>query len=102
MHAIYSAMEQGLDARPSPPVALVWDRFGNALRRADALRLDLAEVVDADPSMAPEAALSPATAAYVSAIQEAARSDSVDAEGGARMLGHLYCRYFADLVKSTA
>lgn len=92
MHAIYSAMELGLDSRPSPASALVWDRFRDDLRRADALRHDLNEVLGQETEWP---SVSACTLPYVAAIEEAARLDS-ETEG-ARLLGHFYCRYFADL-----
>ena len=91
MHAVYEAMETGLDASPSPAVGAVWNRFGDDLRRADLLKADLVEVCG-DDALPP---ISPATRAYVDAIGAAAASDA-DVHG-ARLLGHLYCRYFADL-----
>ena len=51
---------------------------------------DLAEV-GAWPAASP----SPQTSLYVQAIHDAAAADN--ATGGARILGHVYCRYFADL-----
>ena len=93
MHAVYSAMERGLDAQPSPAVDAVWGKFGDALRRTPSLQTDLDEACEL--AALPPPALSPATRAYVAAIDEAARSDT--ANGGARLIGHLYCRYFADL-----
>jgi len=92
MHAVYSAMETGLDSRPSPAIATVWDKFGDDLRRSEALRLDLIEVIGEENSW-PEC--SPATLQYISAIESAMKADS-ETQGG-RLLGHLYCRYFADL-----
>ena len=61
---------------------------GDHLRRASALSEDLAEVGGTPHT-------SPATRAYVAAIDAAAAEDN--ASGGARLLGHVYCRYFADL-----
>ncbi|CAE8601079.1 unnamed protein product [Polarella glacialis] len=96
MHAVYSAMEAELDAtcaKSSPAVHSLWARHGNTLRRAPALRLDLADVVeDLDGAVS---TISPATKHYVQGIHEAGVDDR--ASGGARMFGHVYCRYFADL-----
>jgi len=92
MHAVYSAMEAELDSRPSPASALVWDRFGDDLRRAEALRHDLVEVLGQEAEWP---CVSACTLQYVAAIEKAARLDS-ETQGG-RLLGHLYCRYFADL-----
>lgn len=88
MHVIYSTMEARLDASSSPPNRLVWDRHGDHLRRASALAADLSEVGGKTHS-------SPATRAYVAAIEAAAKAD--EEGGGGRLLGHVYCRYFADL-----
>lgn len=101
-----SEMEARLDASQSPPVRRLWDGLGPPLRRAEALRLDLQDVVPEPDSASshvaaladaarPRGARSPATLAYVAAIAAAARAD--DSDGGGRLLGHLYCRYFADL-----
>lgn len=90
MHAVYSGMEEALDTSTSPPVRLVWDRFGDYLRRSPSLALDLMEV-----GAAVQTPCSTATKVYLDAIRSAAADD--DATGGGRLLGHLYCRYFADL-----
>lgn len=98
MHSVYATMEEELDqaaaaAAPAcPATRSVWQRHGGVLRRAGALEADLADVV-ADLGRAPPA--SPATARYVEGIRRAGQQDR--ATGGARLLGHLYCRYFADL-----
>lgn len=87
MHGLYAAMETQFDgALAGSPTDLVWSRHGDVLRRAVRLAADLRDVGDAG--------LSPATRGYVDAIVAAGRAD---ADGGGRMLGHLYCRYFADL-----
>lgn len=95
MRAVYAAMEEELDkstaALAGPPaVRAVWARHGPTLRRAPALEADLADLATtggADPS--------PATERYVAGIRAAGAKDRE--AGGARLLGHLYCRYFADL-----
>jgi hypothetical protein len=123
MLAVYSRMEWHLDAASSlssattsthahnqhhHPVALVWDTFSPTLRRAPSL---LADLEDVGVTLSPDEALSlssgrsgggdcnrgvsPATVAYLSAL-DAAAADDADT-GGARLLGHVYCRYFADL-----
>eukprot|EP00931_Biecheleriopsis_adriatica_P047970 TRINITY_DN2769_c0_g1_i2.p1 TRINITY_DN2769_c0_g1~~TRINITY_DN2769_c0_g1_i2.p1 ORF type:complete len:299 (+),score=51.57 TRINITY_DN2769_c0_g1_i2:67-897(+) len=95
MHAVYAAMEEELDAAgtASPAVQGVWARHGSVLRRAPALKSDLADVVeDVDAAIA---AVSPATKQYVQGVRDAGTHDR--SCGGARLLGHLYCRYFADL-----
>eukprot|EP00928_Gymnodinium_smaydae_P011753 TRINITY_DN14306_c1_g2_i1.p1 TRINITY_DN14306_c1_g2~~TRINITY_DN14306_c1_g2_i1.p1 ORF type:complete len:288 (-),score=57.94 TRINITY_DN14306_c1_g2_i1:143-961(-) len=96
MHAVYSALEHELDitADQSPAIAQVWTRHGAVLRRAPALLADLGDVSSVSTERA-AAAASPPTAQYVAGVREAAASDR--ALGGARLLGHLYCRYFADL-----
>ena len=94
-----------MDKSPSPAVACVWDKYGDSLRRSDALRTDLNEAIAKMAKMPPAVdgvavesltELSPATMAYVDAINKAAEADATE-DGGARLLGHLYCRYFADL-----
>lgn len=91
MHAVYEKMELALDASTSAPNRLVWARHGLTLRRAPALAADLAEVGASLPILQ----ITPATQAYLDAIDAAAADD--EARGGGRLLGHLYCRYFADL-----
>mmetsp|Transcript_7816 Transcript_7816/g.22244 ORF Transcript_7816/g.22244 Transcript_7816/m.22244 type:complete len:275 (-) Transcript_7816:129-953(-) len=98
MLAVYRTMEQELDetAAVSELVRTVWGRHGGVLRRAAALEADLADV--ADPAASAEA--SPATARYVEGLRAAGLSDRMAvaaAAPGAKLLGHLYCRYFADL-----
>jgi heme oxygenase len=95
MHAVYATMEQELDstARTNDTVALLWDKHGPMLRREAHLRADLADV-DVTPEL--DAAISSAaTAAYVERIRMAGAADRDG--GSARLLGHVYCRYFADL-----
>ena len=89
MRAIYGAMETGMDGSPSIAVKSVWSTFSGDLRRAPSLDADLKEA-HALLATAADDHVSPATAAYVAAINEAARSDSET--NGARLLGHLYCR----------
>jgi len=95
MHKVYSAMEEELDkasATVAPAVHRVWGEYGSTLRRAAALEEDL---VDVSESLKRSAKLSPATDDYVAGIRRAGEQDRM--QGGARLLGHLYCRYFADL-----
>ena len=92
MHAVYSAMEGRLDASKSAPTQRLWSRFGPQLRRTEALAADLDEAIGAESA---SLAVTPATASYVAAISSAADDD--DANDGARLVGHMYCRYFADL-----
>jgi|EP00908_Phaeocystis_cordata_P025821 heme oxygenase len=89
MRHIYGTMEKSLDGCSSPAIVPVWKQFGDDLRREPSLTLDLADVTaEAIPA-------TPATQAYCAAIEAAAAAD--DADGGGRLIGHLYCRYFADL-----
>ena len=100
----YSELERRLDdaARgPNPtPTGLVWRAFSEDLRRAPALERDLALLLDTTPSAHP---VSPATAAYMSAIASAAEREasscSAESGGGAMpaLLAHFYTRYLADL-----
>ena len=89
MVQVYGTMERSLDASSSPATQPLWKRFGDALRREPSLVLDLADVATT------EHPVTPATLAYCAAIEAAAAAD--DADGGGRMIGHVYCRYFADL-----
>jgi len=97
MRHVYGAMEASLDASTSPAIVPLWSAHGEVLRRAPALSLDLADVAlplegqSLDELYPP----TPATRRYMDAISEAARKD--EADGGARLIGHVYCRYFADL-----
>jgi hypothetical protein len=89
---VYSTMEVEFDrATPTaaPLVHELWSKHGSCLRRAPSLALDLEDVGG------PATGASPATDRYVEAIRVAGADDRE--RGGARMLGHLYCRYFADL-----
>mmetsp|Transcript_55501 Transcript_55501/g.111316 ORF Transcript_55501/g.111316 Transcript_55501/m.111316 type:complete len:322 (-) Transcript_55501:139-1104(-) len=113
MLAVYSRMERHLDLASSsapssqhPPVALVWNAFSSTLRRAPSLHADLIDVgvvlssdelsaLSGGSSVGDCSGVSPATVAYLSALDAAAADDANT--GGARLLGHLYCRYFADL-----
>mmetsp|Transcript_108320 Transcript_108320/g.169383 ORF Transcript_108320/g.169383 Transcript_108320/m.169383 type:complete len:277 (-) Transcript_108320:151-981(-) len=95
MHAVYSTMEDELDkttAEDAPAVHRVWAEHGSTLRRAASLEKDLADVAD---ELRRSAKPSPATDDYVAGIRRAGEHDRL--QGGARLLGHLYCRYFADL-----
>ena len=91
MLRVYAAMEAELDGSKQGPVSDLWAKHGDALRRSEALASDLEDVrslgvaVDLGRD-------SPGTDAYVAAIRAAGKS-----HGGAGLLGHLYCRYLADL-----
>ena len=87
LYHVYKAMEDNLDAQPQETgISRVW-QGAPELRRAEALGKDLA-YLGLDPTLS---ALSPATQEYVDSIHNAAKEDS------ALLLGHFYCRYFADL-----
>jgi len=95
MHAIYSAMEDELDrvtCKSSLAVHMMWSEHGDILRRSSSLKLDLEDVAEELPRSARK---SPATEEYVAGIKRAGEADR--STGGARLLGHVYCRYFADL-----
>jgi heme oxygenase len=99
MYAVYLTMEEELDATAavSRPVATVWNPHGPVLRRSERLYKDWLDVSSSVPPEDPtkESSWSPATLAYVRGIREAGQHDRE--HSGARLLGHLYCRYFADL-----
>jgi heme oxygenase len=100
MYAIYRTMEEELDASAavSKPVATVWNPYGFVLRRSERLHKDWLDVSSSSVSpqdLTKESLWSPATRAYVRSIREAGQYDRENS--GARLLGHLYCRYFADL-----
>jgi len=109
MHAVHGAMEEELDATCDDPsvstdvIRCVWQNHGKRLRRKDRLEQDLQELqhllTDDSPNetMSEVAAqVSPKTIDYVQRIRQ---SGSIDRENGSGLLlGHLYCRYFADLL----
>ena len=88
MHHVHAAIEGACDASSSPAVRTFWDRYGE-LRRAPALATDLKEV-----GAWPPAPPSGETMCYVRVIEEAARAD--EADGGGRLLGHVYARHLLD------
>ena len=106
MAKVYGAMEEELDRTVdtmgdrASASGYVWKIHGDVLRRAARLEADLADVevsadADAVVPLVPTLVTSPATAAYVTQIE---RAGVLDREtGGGRLVGHLYCRYFADL-----
>lgn len=101
MYAVYRTMEEELDASAavSKPVATVWDPYGSVLRRSERLHADWLDVHVSSSSVSPsdltnESIWSPATTAYVRSIRKAGQYDRE--HSGGRLLGHLYCRYFAD------
>jgi len=90
MRHVYGTMERSLDSSSSPVIMPLWQEFGDSLRREEALTLDLIDVSTPDAH-----AITVATHDYCAAIETAAARDNAD--GGGRLIGHLYCRYFADL-----
>jgi len=88
MHAVYSEMEAQLDRSAGPVMNRVWQHHGDILRRSQALAADLQDV-GIDPCTA---VLTSGTKRYVQAIRDCGETHT-----GAGLLGHLYCRYFADL-----
>ena len=107
MHAVYLTMERSLDECRSPAVQHLWKPHAFSLRRADALKGDLDEIGEfpcvpgsggMDDGLYFDSGvgeMSDATQHYLEVIHAAACDD--EATGGARLLGHVYCRYFADL-----
>mmetsp|Transcript_9061 Transcript_9061/g.16318 ORF Transcript_9061/g.16318 Transcript_9061/m.16318 type:complete len:273 (-) Transcript_9061:45-863(-) len=94
MHAIYNAMEVQFDLTSTQncnAVHSVWSTYSDVLRRSTLIQQDLLGL-----EVNPESYLkSAATTQYIDSIQTAGNLDRTD--GGGRMLGHLYTRYFADL-----
>eukprot|EP00466_Bigelowiella_natans_P002875 jgi/Bigna1/130533/aug1.11_g5241 len=111
MYMVYSTMEEQFDmtSGSSSCCATVWGKYGKILRRAPKLKADLMDVLeDRNCENTKDGEIkshiyandnilnvSPATRSYVEGIREAGESDR--RRGGGRLLGHLYCRYFADL-----
>lgn len=100
LHAVYSTMEEELDATSIPAIRsdtirAVWMHHGDILRRSDALAQDLEELQSLLDSSTKAIRVSPCTLNYLQAIRWAGEEDRET--GGGRLLGHLYCRYFADL-----
>ena len=103
LHAVYDTMERTLDGAAATPANSIaggcWNAHADVLRREGKIRRDLAQVGVAAPrdwaGVEDVKLLTPATREYVARVSLAAEEDGRD--GGGRMLGHLYCRYFADL-----
>jgi heme oxygenase len=101
MHHVYSTMENELDQTTESSEALVelWKRHGGVLRRSDALYHDLQDVTTSDELaimlQQQQQQPTPSTRNYVTAIREAGARDRENQ--GATLIGHMYCRYFADL-----
>ncbi|KAJ1418809.1 hypothetical protein B484DRAFT_453583 [Ochromonadaceae sp. CCMP2298] len=89
----YAAMERKFDQEVREAassthrgIALVWPHFSADLRQKPSLLEDLAQVgVPSEAHMPPA---TPATAAYILSIEQASPE---------ALIGHFYCRYFADL-----
>ena len=82
----YTAMEKRFDnSSSSGALNKLWKPLSLELRQADCLRDDLKEVNLTEPERFPP---TPATKAYIKCIEQAS-------ENG--LIGHFYCRYFADL-----
>ncbi len=99
MHRVYTEMERELDQaaageeREENVVGAFWRQHQAILRRAPALAADLEDVKGMGVEVRVDAASqTPGTRRYVEAIRRAGAED-----GGAGLLGHLYCRYLADL-----
>jgi len=73
-----------------------WAALSPELRRAPALASDVAALRALGARCDVDAAPSPATAAYVARLREAALADAAPG-GPPLLLAHVYVRYFADL-----
>jgi heme oxygenase len=110
--AIYTAMEHELDITTTTtvtresdhPVGILWQRHEHILRRSKKLQDDLHEIKELKQvnnsksnSMREKSnvSCSECTNKYVTAIRNAVQNDRDN--GTRRLIGHLYCRYFADL-----
>lgn len=98
LQAIYATMEEELDAASIPAVKsdtirVVWKPHEQVLRRSERYQQDLEELKTLSEGKEPR--VSPCSLRYLQAIRLAGEMDRSD--GGGRLLGHLYCRYFADL-----
>ena len=103
MYHVYSTMEEELDkcvaeyrkeSSSLSASAKVWMEHESILRRANRLSADLADVSPATTQLQ-QSNMTPAVANYVASIRASGEKDRAD--NGGRLLGHLYCRYFADL-----
>jgi len=89
LNSVYNTMENQLDSLTSGPAKEFWRKHGDILRRGNLLTQDL-ERVGADMDNMSD---SKATKVYTDALEDAGADKS-----GGRLLGHCYCRYFADLM----
>eukprot|EP00287_Rhodomonas_sp_CCMP768_P003442 CAMPEP_0196730642 /NCGR_PEP_ID=MMETSP1091-20130531/10648_1 /TAXON_ID=302021 /ORGANISM="Rhodomonas sp., Strain CCMP768" /LENGTH=407 /DNA_ID=CAMNT_0042073687 /DNA_START=13 /DNA_END=1235 /DNA_ORIENTATION=- len=93
---VYTTMEESFDAvrkrsdNDGAAMKQLWERFGEDLRRKEALREDL-EMFGINSEDPAATAPSAATLAYLQQIKRAAET------GGDLLIGHFYTRYFADL-----
>jgi heme oxygenase len=112
LHAVYSTLEEELDATSIPAiqssvVRSVWKNHESTLRRQERLLRDVQEINDLitmqegtdnttnSSSSVKMPRVSRHTLSYLQAIRIAGEVDRETGSG--RLLGHLYCRYFADL-----
>ena len=82
-----------MPAIKSETIRLVWEPHQGILRRNARLNEDIEEInllVDETNNVS---RVSPCTIRYIQAIRHAGEADRET--GGGRLLGHLYCRYFA-------
>lgn len=97
MYHVYSTMEDQLDQLPSESVVYqLWQKHGSTLRRAPSLANDLQDVLTPDEWESVQektTELVGPTGDYVNAIRRAGANKSQQH----RLIGHLYCRYLADL-----
>jgi len=89
LNTVYNTMENQLDSLTSGPAKEFWSKHGDILRRGNLLTQDLKEIgAEVD-----NITVSKATKVYTDALEDAGADKS-----GGRLLGHVYCRYFADLM----
>lgn len=99
LQAVYATMEEELDAASIPAIQsdvirTVWKPHEISLRRSDGYSKDLQDLARLDETTA-ESRVSHCTLQYLQAIRYAGEVDRETGSG--RLLGHLYCRYLADL-----
>lgn len=92
----YGELERRLDdaALAGTPSGKLWSKFAGELRRAPALEDDLRTLLGTSPSALPP---TPAVAAYMKRIAEAAEKEVAAAEAPPLLVAHFYTRYLADL-----
>jgi heme oxygenase len=103
LHAVYSTMEEELDATSIPAIKSsvirsVWKHHEATLRRSGRFQDDLKaldRLIQEENDTHTPPRVSPHTLVYLQAIRVAGEVDRETGSG--RLLGHLYCRYFADL-----